>query len=214
MNYPLLALDAAPGTGSAALLLPDGSSLAAESEDDRAHSRTLVPMLEALLSRAGLDWSDLRMLALGIGPGSFTGLRIAAATFAGINASLALPTLPVSSLAITAAQAQSDAELWVLEDARAGEVFVGRFQGCRAVTNDRCISWEVLQQEKPASYVSVSTPPLPLPGWQRLERSLARTAALTRVVQQVLRDAGADDDLPGYVQPAYLQISQAEKNLQ
>jgi tRNA threonylcarbamoyladenosine biosynthesis protein TsaB len=208
----LLALDAALGRGSAILLLPDGELLVAESEGDRSHSRTLVPMLEGLLSQAGLGWPDLRMLALGIGPGSFTGLRIAAATLAGINASLALPTLSVSSLAITAAQAGSDDELWVLEDARAGEVFVGHYQGCRAITDDRCISWEALQEENPASYVSVSTPPMLLQGWQRLEMPVARTEALARIIQEALRDV-EPDDLPRYVQPAYLQITQAERNL-
>jgi tRNA threonylcarbamoyl adenosine modification protein YeaZ len=212
LNYPLLALDAALGRGSAILLLPDGELFAAESEGDRSHSRTLVPMLEGVLSRAGLGWSDLRMLALGIGPGSFTGLRIAAATFAGINASLALPTLPVSSLAITAAQADSDDALWVLEDARAGEVFVGHYQSCRAITDDRCISWEAMQEEEPASYVSVSEPPLSLQGWQRLEMPVARAEALARAVREALRDV-EQGDLPRYVQPAYLQISQAERNL-
>ncbi len=186
--------------------------LTAESEGDRSHSRTLVPMLEGLLSRAGLGWSDLHMLALGIGPGSFTGLRIAAATLAGINASLALPVLPVSSLAITAAQAESDDALWVLEDARAGEVFVGHYQSCRAIMDDCCISWEALQEKGPASYVSVSTPPLSLQGWQRLEMPFARTEALARVVREAVRDV-KQGDLPRYVQPAYLQISQAERNL-
>ncbi len=212
MNYPLLALDAAPGRGSAILLFPDGEMLTAESEGDRSHSRTLIPMLEGLLSRAGLGWSDLHMLALGTGPGSFTGLRIAAATLAGINASLALPVLPISSLAITAAQAESDDELWVLEDARAGEVFVGRYQSCRAITDDCCISWEALQEEDSASYVSVSMPPLLLQGWQRLEMPFARTEALARVVREAVRDV-KQGDLPRYVQPAYLQISQAERNL-
>jgi len=212
LNYPLLALDAALGRGSAALLLPDGKLLAAESEGDRSHSRTLVPMLEGLLSQAGLGWSDLRMLALGIGPGSFTGLRIAAATLAGINASLALPTLPVSSLAITAAQAGRDDELWVLEDARAGEVFVGHYQGCRAITDDRCISWEALQEEETASYVSVSIPPVPLQGWQQLERPVARTEAMAKVIRALIQHV-EPDDLPRYVQPAYLQITQAERNL-
>lgn len=208
----MLALDAALGRGSAILLLPDGKLLAAESEGDRSHSRTLVPMLEELLSRAGLGWHDLRMLALGIGPGSFTGLRIAAATFAGINASLTLPILSVSSLAITAAQAESDDELWVLEDARAGEVFVGQYQSCRAITDDRCISWEALQEEEPASYVSVSEPPVLLQGWQRLERPFARTEAMATVIRASVQHL-QPDDLPRYVQPAYLQISQAERNL-
>jgi len=212
LNYPLLALDAALGRGSAALLLPDGKLLAAESEGDRSHSRTLVPMLEGLLSQAGLAWPDLRMLAIGVGPGSFTGLRIAAATLAGINASLALPTLPVSSLAITAAQAGVDDALWVLEDARAGEAFVGHYQCCRAIAEDRCISWENLLEEEPAGYVAVSTPPLSLPGWQQLDMPIARTDAMVNVIHEALRSVEADE-LPRYVQPAYLQISQAERNL-
>ncbi len=212
MNYPLLALDAALGRGSATLLLPDGRLLAAESEGDRSHSRTLVPMLEELLNKAGLSWKDLHMLALGVGPGSFTGLRIAAATFAGINASLSLPVLPVSSLAITAAQADSSDEVWVLEDARAGEVFIGCYQNSTAITDDRCESWASLQNMAPSSFVSVSPPPEALPGWKQLERPVARTEALARVVKKALLNVEVND-LPRYVQPAYLQISQAERSI-
>jgi len=213
LNYPLLALDAALGRASAVLLMPDGTSLAAESEGDRSHSRTLVPMLENLLGQADIGWHDLRMLALGVGPGSFTGLRIAAATFAGINASLSLPVLSISSLAITAAQAGTDDELWVLEDARSGEVFVGHYQDNQAVEDDRCMGWEALQQVAASKYVSVATPPVVLSGWQQLDRPINRTEAMAGVVKNALCHTEISE-LPRYVQPAYLQVSQAERNLQ
>jgi len=171
-----------------------------------------MPMLEGLMSQAGLKWSDLRMLALGVGPGSFTGLRIAAATFSGINASLSLPTLPVSSLAITAAQTDSSEALWVLEDARAGEVFVGHYQAHSAIEEDRCMSWEALQEMSASKYVAVSTPPEDLSGWQQLERPIARPEALACVVQELLKSVKVEA-LSRYVQPAYLQITQAERNL-
>lgn len=212
MNFPVLALDAAVGRSYGCLLLSDREALFAESEGDRAHSQTLMPMLEGLLNRANLGWQDLNMLALGIGPGSFTGLRIAAAALAGINASLQLPVLSVSSLAITSVQADFEEPLYVLEDARAGEVFVGHYRGGISMQNDRCISWDELNDVEPCSYTSVTAPPSDLPGWQRLESTLHRGEAMAMVVREVM---GREElsSLPKYVQPAYLQISQAERTL-
>ena len=79
-------------------------------------------------------------------------------------------------------------------------------------SDDRCVSWEALQKEEPSNYVSVSPPPVLLPGWLPLEMAVSRTEALARVVKESLRNVTMDD-LPRYVQPAYLQITQAERNL-
>ncbi|MDX8403645.1 MAG: tRNA (adenosine(37)-N6)-threonylcarbamoyltransferase complex dimerization subunit type 1 TsaB [Mariprofundaceae bacterium] len=212
MNFPVLALDAAVGKSYGCLLLSDKEALFAESEGSRAHSQTLMPMLERLLNQAGLGWSELNMLALGIGPGSFTGLRIAAASLAGINASLQLPVLSVSSLAITSVQADSEEPLYVLEDARAGEVFVGQYRASVSVQDDHCISWDEFSSAEPCSYTSINIPPSDLSGWRRLEPALHRGEALAMVVREAI---GLEQlsNLPKYVQPAYLQISQAERTL-
>ncbi len=170
-------------------------------------------MLEGLLNRADINWKELNMLALGVGPGSFTGLRIAAAALAGINASLRLPVLPLSSLAITAVQAGCQEPLYVLEDARAGEVFVGRYRGASAMQNDRCISWDELYATGPCDYTSVATPPATLAGWHRFEPALHRGEAMTIAVREMM-ERETLSNLPKYVQPAYLQISQAERTHQ
>ncbi len=212
MNYPLLALDAASGRSHACLLSSDDETLFAESEESRGHSKSLMPMLESLLERGGIQWRDLKMLGLGVGPGSFTGLRIAAAALAGINASLQLPVVPVSSLAVTAARADHDGDVWVFEDARAGEVFVGRYLDGEAEQEDTCNTWESVQVIEPAYYISESEPPVDLTGWVRLEAVTGRADALASVIRTTLVNV-QPGSLPVYPQPVYLQMSQAEKTL-
>lgn len=212
MNYPLLALDAASGRSYACLLLSDEKALFAESEESRGHSKSLMPMLASLLERAGIGWKDLKMLGLGIGPGSFTGLRIAAASLAGINASLQLPVIPVSSLAVTAARADHDGDIWVLEDARAGEVFAGHYRQRKPLQEEACNSWESIKAIEPAFYISESEAPVDLVDWVRLEAVTGRAEALASVIRTALPDV-QPETLPIYPQPVYLQMSQAEKTL-
>ncbi|MDQ6968770.1 MAG: tRNA (adenosine(37)-N6)-threonylcarbamoyltransferase complex dimerization subunit type 1 TsaB, partial [Mariprofundaceae bacterium] len=108
MTHPVLALDVATSSACVCLINVEGKVFTAEATAGKQHSNTVLPLLEDVLQQADLRWTDLKMLALGQGPGSFTGLRIAAAMLAGINASLKLPIWGLSSLAITAMQAQSD----------------------------------------------------------------------------------------------------------
>jgi len=211
LNYPLLALDAATGRSFCCLLLSASERFVAESEGSRMHSHSLMPMLEGLLERAGIGWSDLKMLALGIGPGSFTGLRIASASLAGINASLQLPVLPFSSLAVTALQADCEESIYVFEDARAGEVYVGRYLGVSALQDDQCMRWESLIATEARRFTSAVIPPIEMDGWMRMGPVLHRGEAMAIVIDYTLKRP--QKKLSKYVQPAYLQISQAEKNL-
>lgn len=211
MNYPLLALDAAIGRSYGCLLLSETEKFFDVSEGDRAHSQTLMPMLGGLLGQGGIDWSDLKMLALGIGPGSFTGLRIAAASLAGINASLQLPVLPFSSLAVTAVQADSEEQLYVFEDARAGEVFVGCYLRGEQLQEEVCMRWSDLTGHDTSSYTSAAMPPVEMIGWNRFEPSLHRGEAMAMVIGMMLKKKLPE--LSKYPELAYLQISQAEKNL-
>jgi tRNA threonylcarbamoyl adenosine modification protein YeaZ len=171
----------------------------------------MLPLLERLLAASGLAWNEIDVLALGIGPGSFTGIRVAAATVGGLNAVLGRPVLPVSSLAITACQAGIEGPVWVLEDARAGEMFAARYRGLEAVVDDACHAYADLAHWPSASYVAHRPPP-GCEGWSRLPLSLDRAAALATVVEDRLRRVGDIAALPRIAAPAYLQRSQAERN--
>jgi len=211
VKFPVLALDAAFGPAAASLMLDEKRRLHAESAENRPHSQAILPLLEALLRQASLTWQSLAMLALAIGPGSFTGVRVAAATLAGINAGLKRPLLAVSSLAVTAAQAGGPDDIWVFEDARAGEVYVGRYRDHKALQPDACMPWEALATLPPAAFACHSAPPRPLTGWQRRPLTKSRPEALADTVWHQIQTT-ATDTLPVYAQPAYLQPSQAERN--
>ncbi|MCX8033090.1 MAG: tRNA (adenosine(37)-N6)-threonylcarbamoyltransferase complex dimerization subunit type 1 TsaB [Thermoleophilia bacterium] len=72
--------------------------------DARSQARSLLPMIERLLTGAGLEREDLSAVVVGVGPGTFTGVRVAVATARAISLALEIPVIGVSSLAALAAQ--------------------------------------------------------------------------------------------------------------
>jgi len=210
----ILALDTACGA-IAACVIHNGRCYASEQHADgsgKTRSTRIVPVLAALLEQAGLSWQQLDTLALGAGPGSFTGLRIAAATLAGINAGLNLPIVHLSSLAITARQADSAAPVRVLEDARAGEVFCGYYQQGNKLDEDVCRDWTELAGLKPAQYCCYNAPAIELAQWQRTALTLPRSRALALEAQAACARVDDWHAMPRYPAPVYLQLSQAERN--
>jgi tRNA threonylcarbamoyladenosine biosynthesis protein TsaB len=87
-----------------------------------AHAVELMPAVALVLEQAALGFDALDAVAVGVGPGAFTGLRIGIATARAIASARALPVLPVSSLSALASGGEADLILAVL-DARRGEVF-------------------------------------------------------------------------------------------
>ena len=126
----ILALDTSSEACSVALL--DQGQL---SEDfrmaPREHTRLLLPMVDGLLQQAQLKLSDLDALAFGCGPGSFTGLRIAAGMVQGLAWGADLPVVAVSTpaaMAYDAAQSLATSQILVLIDARMDEVYAGLYE--------------------------------------------------------------------------------------
>jgi tRNA threonylcarbamoyladenosine biosynthesis protein TsaB len=74
-----------------------------------AHARELMPAVAAVMERAGLDYGDLEAIAVGVGPGTFTGLRIGVATARALASANGLEVRPVSSLAALAVGIEAEA---------------------------------------------------------------------------------------------------------
>jgi len=121
----LLAIDTTEAACSAALYL-DGTVSARYEIAPRRHSALILPMLQQLLADAGLALAQLDGLAFARGPGSFTGVRIAAGVIQGVALGADLPVVPVSSLQALAQRAlrEHDARhVLAAFDARMNEVY-------------------------------------------------------------------------------------------
>jgi tRNA threonylcarbamoyladenosine biosynthesis protein TsaB len=98
----------------------------------RRHAALALPWADALLDEAGVTKSQLDAIAVGIGPGAFTGVRLAVALAQGIALGLGVPVVPVSTLAVLAqsglpADVTAGQPIVAAIDARMGEVYLGHF---------------------------------------------------------------------------------------
>jgi tRNA threonylcarbamoyladenosine biosynthesis protein TsaB len=124
----LLALETSTECCSVALL--HGDALIERSElAPRRHAELVLPMAESLLAEAGFQRAQLDGIAVGRGPGAFTGVRLAISVAQGLAFALDIPVLTVSSLAALAMQAPRDAQATLaVMDARMGEVYACAFR--------------------------------------------------------------------------------------
>lgn len=121
----ILAFDTTAAHCAAALL--SGGVIVAQAQEDmvRGQAERLVPLLEETLQAAGMGWRDLDALAVGVGPGNFTGIRIAVSAARGLALGLGIPAIGVT---IFEARAEGlPRPLYVVEDARRNEVYVQEF---------------------------------------------------------------------------------------
>ena len=94
----ILALDTTSSAGSCALMRDDDLVREDASDSSRSHASKLPAELATLLQRTGVGLHDIDALAVGIGPGSFTGLRVGIATMQGLAVALNRPLFGVSAL--------------------------------------------------------------------------------------------------------------------
>jgi tRNA threonylcarbamoyl adenosine modification protein YeaZ len=122
----LLAFDTSSAACTAALF--DGSGACVGHRDEvigRGHAERLVPMIAELM-----DGRSASRILVGVGPGSFTGIRVAIAAAHGLAIGWSAELLGMSSLALLAAGAGTDAQLAAAVIGGHGELFVQEFDGC------------------------------------------------------------------------------------
>jgi tRNA threonylcarbamoyladenosine biosynthesis protein TsaB len=112
-------------TPAVTVALHDGTAVVAERTvvDARRHGELLAPGIAHVLAAAGASASDLTALAVGVGPGPFTGLRVGLMTARALSEALAIPVTGVCSLDILAAAVTSAEPFVVATDARRKEVY-------------------------------------------------------------------------------------------
>lgn len=132
----VLGFDTSTPATAVGLRLPDGATLQARDDPSHGerpgHATRLLPLAANLLAQADLRFADVDRIAVGVGPGTFTGLRIGVASARGLAQSLGVELLGVCSLqALALAAARGEAAqgegVLALIDARRGEAFAAAY---------------------------------------------------------------------------------------
>lgn len=209
MAAPLLAFDTSAAHCAAALLLPGTTQPATRIEAmEKGQAERLMPLLEELLSEAGLGWRDLRGIAVGIGPGNFTGVRIAVSAARGLALGLGIPAIGLSGFELMREAEDHPAE-WVCLPAPRDQVYLQAFS--QGIAQGAPILLD------PASGLAALTPPARLRVIGHRATEIARPfgakaveAALTDLPQRLARTAArrfrsgriGPRPAPLYVRPA------------
>ena len=135
----VLGLDTATPATVVALLRADGAAFEERhdpgAEQRPGHATKVLELVEAVLAGSGCSFADLDRIAVGTGPGSFTGLRIGVATARGLGQARGIEVVGVSTLealAAPACAADPTRTVAAVLDARRGEVFAAAWRGARA----------------------------------------------------------------------------------
>jgi tRNA threonylcarbamoyladenosine biosynthesis protein TsaB len=134
----VLGIDTSTPGSAACVLRGDGEAFEVEPAPERlgqppGHARELMPAIARCMERSGLAWGELDAIAVGVGPGPFTGLRIGVTTARALASAHGTELRPVSSLAALAAGVDSSMvgshRILATIDARRGEVFAALYAG-------------------------------------------------------------------------------------
>lgn len=224
----ILALDSSTLTGSAAVV--DGGAVLAESacRVRATHSEQLLPLVREVLARAECPLDAIDRIAVGVGPGSFTGVRIGVATAKGLAVATGIPLFGVGSLDALAEAAWSmdHGVLVAAIDARRAELYATAWRvvgGARAVLLPPCNErpeavgaaladvvrdgdavWVVGDAREADLEVVASALPVPL----RRAPAVCAAPLARYVAWAAMHGRGALDD--GHMEPRYVRGSDAK----
>ena len=171
----ILGLDTATPSTAAAVWSPD---FAAEARDDPApgerprHATRLLPLVQEVLAQSG-GWDAIERIAVGVGPGGFTGLRHGISTARALAQARGLPLTGVSSLQALAdgAEAPPGTPVYGVIDARRGEVFAAAWRDGEPVLEPIALAPEALAERLQTGALAVGD------GAVRFREQLVRAGA-------------------------------------
>ncbi|MCI5121158.1 MAG: tRNA (adenosine(37)-N6)-threonylcarbamoyltransferase complex dimerization subunit type 1 TsaB [Candidatus Electrothrix sp. AUS4] len=222
-NSLILSIETATGCGSVALTrggVRSGKVLAeATAQPEVTHSRRLLGPVDWVMQAAGIDWDKLDGVAISLGPGSFTGLRIGMAAAKGIVFAAQKPLIGVQTLdAIALSCPIIDRPLWCLLDARKQEIYAACYQPGAHGLPEQSTPVEALRPERLLERIEGRPALLAGPGLKEYHEIFAQQknvqlipAALSEpsaarigflAAEQLLRGEMSD---PATIAPLYLQ---------
>lgn len=224
----LLAIDSSGLVASAAVL--SNESIVAEFtvNNKQTHSQTLLPMTEQVMNMSGIELEELDAVAVASGPGSFTGLRIGAATAKGLGLALQKPIVPVPTLEGLAFRlAGTDGVVCPMMDARRNQVYTGIYrvneQKLETVSVQKAVDiHEVIEELNAlAEPVTLLGDGVPVQRtvlqdelsvkWQEAPPHLSRQSAAAIAALGALYFAEGRVESASEHRPVYLRKSQAER---
>ena len=119
----ILGIETTGKVGSVAIVDESGKTVNRVTTDSMSHLRELVPMIKELVDELGISLNELDAIAVSVGPGSFTGIRIGLATAKTLAQTLGKKCISVNSLGIFKEKADSDNKVAVIYNARRGQVY-------------------------------------------------------------------------------------------
>ena len=229
--YTLLAVESSAGPASCALLrVEEGREtlLCSASVNTRlTHSQTLMPMIEDMLRNAGSSLNAVDALAVAVGPGSFTGVRIGVAAAKGLAFPNDLPCVPISTLEGMARCFEGlpmECDILTAMDARCRQVYTALFSLKNGAlireTSDEALSLDELRErlvgrEHPILVVgdgaALCCAEMP---WLRLAPAGQRDQSAVGVARAAVPRLAAGEAVSGdTLLPVYLRLPQAEREL-
>ena len=157
----ILALDAS-GAACSVAVMQGGNLIAARREPmDRGHAEALMPLVLGAMDEAAINFTDLAAIAVGVGPGSFTGIRIALAAARGLGLAAKRPVVGIDSFSAVAAQlARSDLagrSLLVVIESKRNELFGQYFDSdLRVIGGPLVLAPGALLQQRPAGSLLIA----------------------------------------------------------
>ncbi len=125
----ILGIESATSQVGCALGGPEGVLASVHTARPRRHAESLAPQIRFIVDQAGVALSDVDVVALDVGPGLFTGLRVGITTGVSLAWALGVPVVTTTSLELLAfATAARQREVMAVVDARRGEVFYARYR--------------------------------------------------------------------------------------
>jgi len=209
----ILAIDSSSSTAAVGIGENNKTLISRFTNNGLTHSQTLMPMVAECLDECGLTMKQLDAVAVTVGPGSFTGVRIGISTAKGLAMGADIGVIPVSSLAALAENgAGEETLLCPVFDARCGQVYNALFNGFERLTPDGALTIVQLSEELAGKPVLLFGDGAVLCAEKIPNAVLAPEERRFIIADGILAAAQKEKPIDFEdIQPVYLRLSQAER---